>query len=83
MTDNPFRTIIYTGNGGYPSEIERANKVFTKGQQYKVTGGWMSSSYTALEIEGVPGKWNSALFKCNIHKMDLPSSFMVAHNDDV
>lgn len=54
---------IFTGQGGYPTENERANATFEVGKQYVITGGSISQSSTSLEIERFGGGWNSVLFE--------------------
>ena len=53
---------IFTGQGGYPMENDRANATFEVGKQYIITGGSIRQSSTSLEIEGYGGGWNSVMF---------------------
>lgn len=52
----------FHGNGGYPSEQQRAAGWFVAGETYKVTGGRVGRFRTTLTFDGVPGEWNSVLF---------------------
>lgn len=58
----------FLGEGGYDAEREQALEVFTVGKKYRVIGGSMGQLSTRIELEGVPGCWNSVLFDIDIHK---------------
>lgn len=55
--------VIFTGNGGYPSENKAAWTVFDPANRYIVANSDIGAWRTDLEIEGVPGYWNSVLFE--------------------
>lgn len=74
---------IFTGQGGYPMENERANATFEVGKQYVITGGSMGRSSTSLEIEGFGGGWNSVLFDFDWHGAPLEFPYLISrHNDE-
>jgi len=70
---------VYTAEGGYPHEIEKADKVFTRGQKVVIVGGRVGSFRTVVKIEGVEGDFNSCLFDANKEELfkKLPSEYGV------
>jgi hypothetical protein len=66
----------FHGNGGYRTERERASRIFEPGRVYRVTGGTMGRSHSELEIEGVDGLWNSALFDVNLAECPLVNTYL-------
>jgi len=61
----------FTGEGGYEVERVKARDVFELGKSYRVRGGVESPEMTYLEIEEVPGSWNSVLFECDLSGFPL------------
>lgn len=51
---------VFTGQGGYPGESEKAKATFKVGERYVITGGSIGQSSSHLVIEGFDGRWNSA-----------------------
>ena len=72
---------IFTGQGGYPMENERANATFEVGKQYVITGGSMSQSSTSLEIEGFGGGWNSVLFDFDWEGAPLEFPYLISRHN--
>lgn len=66
---------IFHGRGGYECERKRASESLEVGKSYKVTGGTEHSCVTYIELEGIPGDWNTALFDCD--RETLPFTRMV------
>ena len=62
-TEDEDFIVYFSGTGGYPHERETASKAFMEGVGYRVIGGRVGSSRTALRIEGIHGEWNSCLFR--------------------
>lgn len=61
-SDVPAGHARFHGLGGWPGEASMAAAVLEHGKIYRVTGGSIGQSTTALELEGVPGNFNSAMF---------------------
>lgn len=75
MTDKTQKT-IYTGAGGYQEEIDAADKVFVKGDEYTITEGTVHQCVSYCKIEGIDGMWNTALFhRVNINKPPFKSYY--------
>ena len=55
----------FHGKGGYECERKRAIETLEAGKTYKVIGGTEHASVTYIELEGVKGDWNTALFDCD------------------
>jgi hypothetical protein len=69
---------IFTGQGGYPMENERANATFEVGKQYIITGGSIGQSSTSLKIEGFGGGWNSVMFDFDWESAPLVFSYLTS-----
>lgn len=57
-------------------EIQKAKELLTIGQEYRITGGMMGRFESHLTLEGVPGRWSSALFDCDIHNAGLRKAYI-------
>lgn len=64
-SDVPPGHARFDGLNGWPGEAEEAATILTRGQIYKVIGGSVSRDSTSLELEGVPGNFNSVMFEVN------------------
>jgi hypothetical protein len=56
---------IFHGLGGYECERKQAKATLEVGKAYKVIGGTEHSCVTYIELEGIEGDWNTALFDCD------------------
>lgn len=65
----------FHGGGGYPAQREAAAGTLELGKVYRVVGGVMCGWNTDLELEGVPGTWNSALFDVDIKSCPLDRNY--------
>lgn len=72
----------FIGAGGYPDERTAAAKVFVVGKEYRCIGGSMGQSHTHIEIEGVPGGWNSVLFDIDVHHCPAIQNMMISRKRD-
>ena len=57
--------VVFRDRGGYPCERKKASEILEVGRSYKVTGGVEHSCVTYINLEGVEGSWNTALFDCD------------------
>jgi hypothetical protein len=62
---------IFRGENGYPKEKARALETLEVGKAYRVTGGEQYSSITCIELEGISGVWNTALFDCDLETLPI------------
>ena len=65
----------FASRGGYRYEREAAKNVFVLGQEYRVTGGQILSSYTFLTFEGIEEEWNSALFEYDLATLPVSNPY--------
>lgn len=69
----------FTGQGGYPSENERARSIFEIGIQYLIIGGKIGKYLTEIKLEGFSGYWNSVMFDFNMTTAPLEHSYINYH----
>lgn len=58
----PGRKVIFTGCNGHDHQREHANKVLSVGQAYTVKYIDVHSFCSYVELEEVPGEFNSVMF---------------------
>ena len=56
------RKVIFKGEGGYASELERAMNTFEVGQVLTVREIYVGRSSSVVEFEGIDGRWNTVMF---------------------
>lgn len=63
---SPNLTVTYKGVHGLPEQVQEANAILVKGQQYQVIGGFMASSRAGYQLKEFPEKvFNTVLFEQN------------------
>jgi hypothetical protein len=72
---------VFTGQGGYPGENEKANATFKVGERYVITGGAIGQSSSHLVIEGFDGSWNSVLFDFDWQGAPLDFPYLTARHN--
>lgn len=65
----------YTGQGGYVLDRKRADRILEGGKAYKVSKARVGSWMTMLTLEGIEGKWNSAMFEWNEEGVPKDNSY--------
>lgn len=63
--------VVFHGNGGYPSERGKASKILEIGKHYRVIGGDENSCVTYIRLEGINGRWNTALFDGDFNSLPI------------
>lgn len=53
---------VFTGTGGYPSELARACEVLTVGKEYEIETVNIGSSISYLKLKGFEGSFNTVQF---------------------
>lgn len=55
--------ITFLNRNGYPSDLERAQKVLFEGQRYIVASVRIGGSSSRYKLEGVNGEFNTVMFE--------------------